>query len=129
MAATAAGDLVSHDNDNTLGRDYVEYEESVIFGFFKKCECCDVKRRTAETNDNPVLGAGPTYAALGNVGGASTPAYYHELIPTLLSTARRMFKPARGREALGGRALTLQLVAELAPSPERTQLTHSPVSR
>lgn len=43
------GDLVSHDNDNQLGRDFVEYEESVIYGFFKK-----------------FLGSGPTYAALGN---------------------------------------------------------------
>ncbi|KAL8279118.1 hypothetical protein RQP46_008576 [Phenoliferia psychrophenolica] len=43
------GDLVSHDNDNALSRDYVEYIESVIFTMFKK-----------------ILGSGPTYAALGN---------------------------------------------------------------
>jgi sphingomyelin phosphodiesterase len=43
------GDLVSHDQDNALGRDYIEYTESVVFGFFSH-----------------YLGSGPTYAALGN---------------------------------------------------------------
>lgn len=30
------GDLVSHDEDPSMGRDYVEYEEDVIYGLFKK---------------------------------------------------------------------------------------------
>lgn len=44
-----SGDLVSHDQDNALGRDYIEYTETVVFGFFAR-----------------YLGSGPTYAALGN---------------------------------------------------------------
>lgn len=60
---------MSHDNDNQLGRDFVEYEESVIYGFFKKCQLCFFRLRPAPI-DTPcwsVLGSGPTYAALGNV--------------------------------------------------------------
>ncbi|KAI0094211.1 Metallo-dependent phosphatase-like protein, partial [Irpex rosettiformis] len=43
------GDLVSHDPDNQLSRDYVRYHETVIYDLFKR-----------------ILGAGPVYAALGN---------------------------------------------------------------
>ncbi|KIM47617.1 hypothetical protein M413DRAFT_205073 [Hebeloma cylindrosporum] len=43
------GDLVSHDPDNQLSRDYVEYTETIVFDLFKK-----------------MLGSGPVYAALGN---------------------------------------------------------------
>ncbi|KAF7793419.1 hypothetical protein EIP86_004531 [Pleurotus ostreatoroseus] len=43
------GDLVSHDPDNQLGRDYIMYTETVLYDLFKK-----------------FLGSGPVYAALGN---------------------------------------------------------------
>ncbi|KAF7302948.1 SER THR protein phosphatase family protein [Mycena kentingensis (nom. inval.)] len=43
------GDLVAHDPDNQLSRDFVTYTESVVYDLF---------RRT--------LGSGPVYAALGN---------------------------------------------------------------
>ncbi|KAF7307444.1 SER THR protein phosphatase family protein [Mycena indigotica] len=43
------GDLVSHDPDNQLSRDYVTYTETVVFDLFKR-----------------TLGSGPVYAALGN---------------------------------------------------------------
>lgn len=40
------GDLTSHDNDNQLSREYVEYVESAVYGLFK------------------AYLAGPVYAAL-----------------------------------------------------------------
>ncbi|CAL1693975.1 unnamed protein product [Somion occarium] len=43
------GDLVSHDSDNQLSRDYVMYTETVIYDLFKR-----------------LLGSGPVYATLGN---------------------------------------------------------------
>ncbi|KAJ7146299.1 Metallo-dependent phosphatase-like protein [Mycena epipterygia] len=43
------GDLVSHDPDNQLSRDYIEYTETLLYDLF---------RRT--------LGSGPVYATLGN---------------------------------------------------------------
>ncbi|KAG0140651.1 hypothetical protein CROQUDRAFT_52923 [Cronartium quercuum f. sp. fusiforme G11] len=43
------GDLVSHDLDYQLSRDYVTYTETLVFGMLKR-----------------VLGDGPVYAALGN---------------------------------------------------------------
>jgi sphingomyelin phosphodiesterase len=43
------GDLVSHDPENQLSRDYVMYAETVIYDLFKR-----------------LLGSGPVYAALGN---------------------------------------------------------------
>ncbi|KAI0715128.1 Metallo-dependent phosphatase-like protein [Earliella scabrosa] len=43
------GDIVSHDPDNQLSRDYVTYTETLVYDLF---------RRT--------LGTGPVYAALGN---------------------------------------------------------------
>ncbi|TBU62077.1 Metallo-dependent phosphatase [Dichomitus squalens] len=43
------GDLVSHDSENQLSRDYILYTETVIYDLFKR-----------------TLGAGPVYAALGN---------------------------------------------------------------
>ncbi|EJD54425.1 sphingomyelin phosphodiesterase [Auricularia subglabra TFB-10046 SS5] len=43
------GDLVSHDQDNQLSRDYVMYTETVVFDLMKR-----------------FIGGGPVYAALGN---------------------------------------------------------------
>ncbi|KAJ3489575.1 hypothetical protein NLI96_g2003 [Meripilus lineatus] len=43
------GDLVSHDHDNQLSRDYVTYTETLLYDLFKR-----------------MLGSGPVYAALGN---------------------------------------------------------------
>ncbi|RPD64995.1 sphingomyelin phosphodiesterase [Lentinus tigrinus ALCF2SS1-6] len=43
------GDLVSHDSENQLSRDYVLYTETVVYDLFKR-----------------MLGTGPVYAALGN---------------------------------------------------------------
>ncbi|KAF8495085.1 sphingomyelin phosphodiesterase [Gautieria morchelliformis] len=43
------GDLVSHDPDNQLSRDYVEYTETVLYDLYRN-----------------FLGSGPVYAALGN---------------------------------------------------------------
>ncbi|KZW00602.1 hypothetical protein EXIGLDRAFT_721370 [Exidia glandulosa HHB12029] len=43
------GDLVSHDPDNQLSRDYVMYTETVLYDMFRR-----------------FLGTGPVYAALGN---------------------------------------------------------------
>ncbi|EMD41863.1 hypothetical protein CERSUDRAFT_147242 [Gelatoporia subvermispora B] len=43
------GDLVSHDDDAQLSRDYVMYEETVLYGLFKR-----------------LIGNAPVYAALGN---------------------------------------------------------------
>ncbi|KAF8274298.1 sphingomyelin phosphodiesterase [Lactarius quietus] len=43
------GDLVSHDAENELSRDYVTYTETVVYDLFKR-----------------MLGSGPVYAALGN---------------------------------------------------------------
>ncbi|KAI0375428.1 sphingomyelin phosphodiesterase [Pilatotrama ljubarskyi] len=43
------GDLVSHDPENQLSRDYVLYAEAVMYDLFKR-----------------MLGAGPVYAVLGN---------------------------------------------------------------
>ncbi|KAF8510005.1 sphingomyelin phosphodiesterase [Hysterangium stoloniferum] len=43
------GDLVSHDPDNQLSRDYVTYTETIIYDLFKQ-----------------QLGSGPVYAAIGN---------------------------------------------------------------
>jgi sphingomyelin phosphodiesterase len=43
------GDLVSHDSENQLSRDYVMYAETVLYDLFKR-----------------MLGSGPVYAALGN---------------------------------------------------------------
>ncbi|KAG7099737.1 hypothetical protein E1B28_001552 [Marasmius oreades] len=43
------GDLVSHDSDNQLSRDYVTYTETLVYDLFKR-----------------MLGSGPVYAALGN---------------------------------------------------------------
>ncbi|KAI0304073.1 sphingomyelin phosphodiesterase [Russula brevipes] len=43
------GDLVSHDSENQLSRDYVTYTEAVVFDLFKR-----------------MLNPGPVYAALGN---------------------------------------------------------------
>ncbi|KAI0308376.1 Metallo-dependent phosphatase-like protein [Multifurca ochricompacta] len=43
------GDLVSHDLENQLSRDYVMYTETVVYDLFKR-----------------ILGSGPVYAALGN---------------------------------------------------------------
>lgn len=43
------GDLISHDEDTALGRDYTDYEETMSFAIFKK-----------------FLGDGPTFSALGN---------------------------------------------------------------
>ncbi|KAG5341682.1 hypothetical protein C0989_007909 [Termitomyces sp. Mn162] len=43
------GDLVSHDDENELSRDYVEYTETILYDLFKR-----------------MLGTGPVYAALGN---------------------------------------------------------------
>ncbi|KIJ54050.1 hypothetical protein M422DRAFT_73723 [Sphaerobolus stellatus SS14] len=43
------GDLVSHDPDNQLSRDYIRYTETVLYDLFKR-----------------QLGSGPVYAALGN---------------------------------------------------------------
>ncbi|EJU01820.1 Ser/Thr protein phosphatase family protein [Dacryopinax primogenitus] len=47
--AIFTGDLVSHDNDNQLGRAYVEYEETSIFSMIKHA-----------------IGGSPLFAALGN---------------------------------------------------------------
>lgn len=44
-----SGDLISHDQDTALGRDYTDYEETMTFAIFKK-----------------FLGDGPTFSALGN---------------------------------------------------------------
>ncbi|KAI8981242.1 sphingomyelin phosphodiesterase [Trametes punicea] len=43
------GDLVSHDSENQLSRDYILYTETVLYDLLKK-----------------MLGGGPVYAALGN---------------------------------------------------------------
>ncbi|KAH0591168.1 hypothetical protein H2248_001264 [Termitomyces sp. 'cryptogamus'] len=43
------GDLVSHDDENELSRDYIEYTETILYDLFKR-----------------MLGTGPVYAALGN---------------------------------------------------------------
>ncbi|CAK5280743.1 unnamed protein product, partial [Mycena citricolor] len=43
------GDLVSHDVENQLSRDYVRYTETLLYDLFRK-----------------TLGSGPVYAALGN---------------------------------------------------------------
>ncbi|PPQ64241.1 hypothetical protein CVT24_008644 [Panaeolus cyanescens] len=43
------GDLVSHDPDNQLSREYVEYTETVLYDLFKR-----------------TLGSGPVYATMGN---------------------------------------------------------------
>ncbi|KAI0027960.1 sphingomyelin phosphodiesterase [Vararia minispora EC-137] len=43
------GDLVSHDTENQLSRDYVLYTETVVYDLFKR-----------------TLGSGPVYVALGN---------------------------------------------------------------
>jgi len=43
------GDLVSHDPDHQLSRDYVMYAETVVYDLFKR-----------------MLGSGPVYTALGN---------------------------------------------------------------
>ncbi|KAF8481747.1 Metallo-dependent phosphatase [Russula ochroleuca] len=43
------GDLVSHDSENQLSRDYVMYAETVLYDLFKR-----------------TLGSGPVYTALGN---------------------------------------------------------------
>ncbi|KAI0253189.1 Metallo-dependent phosphatase-like protein [Lactifluus subvellereus] len=43
------GDLVSHDSENQLSRDYVMWTETVVYDLFKR-----------------MLGSGPVYAALGN---------------------------------------------------------------
>jgi len=43
------GDLVSHDPDNQLSRDYITYTETVVYDLFKR-----------------TLGSGPVYAVLGN---------------------------------------------------------------
>ncbi|KDQ63152.1 hypothetical protein JAAARDRAFT_188759 [Jaapia argillacea MUCL 33604] len=43
------GDLVSHDPDNQLSRDYIMYAETLIYDLFKR-----------------LLGSGPVYPALGN---------------------------------------------------------------
>ncbi|KAF9270730.1 sphingomyelin phosphodiesterase, partial [Marasmius fiardii PR-910] len=43
------GDMVSHDPDNQLSRDYVQWTETVVYDLFKR-----------------MLGSGPVYAALGN---------------------------------------------------------------
>jgi sphingomyelin phosphodiesterase len=43
------GDLVSHDAENQLSRDYVTYTETIMYDLFKR-----------------MLNAGPVYAALGN---------------------------------------------------------------
>ncbi|OBZ68610.1 Sphingomyelin phosphodiesterase 2 [Grifola frondosa] len=43
------GDLVSHDSENQLSREYVSYTETVMYDLLKR-----------------MLGAGPVYAALGN---------------------------------------------------------------
>ncbi|KAH8099275.1 sphingomyelin phosphodiesterase [Cristinia sonorae] len=43
------GDLVAHDPDNQLSRDYVTYTETVLYDLFKR-----------------TLGSGPVYAVLGN---------------------------------------------------------------
>jgi hypothetical protein len=47
--AVYTGDLVSHDPDNQLSRDYVEYVETTLYDLFKR-----------------MLGSGPVYATLGN---------------------------------------------------------------
>ncbi|TDL28043.1 Metallo-dependent phosphatase [Rickenella mellea] len=47
--ALYTGDLVSHDPDNQLSRDYVTYTETVLYDLFRR-----------------FLGTGPVYAALGN---------------------------------------------------------------
>jgi sphingomyelin phosphodiesterase len=43
------GDLVAHDPENSLSRDYVTYTETVMYDLFRR-----------------MLGSGPVYAALGN---------------------------------------------------------------
>ncbi|KAG6919046.1 hypothetical protein DXG01_009756 [Tephrocybe rancida] len=43
------GDLVSHDPDTQLSRDYIQYVETIMYDLFKR-----------------MLGTGPVYAALGN---------------------------------------------------------------
>ncbi|RDX52009.1 sphingomyelin phosphodiesterase [Lentinus brumalis] len=43
------GDLVSHDSENQLSRDYILYTETLVYDLFKR-----------------LLGTGPVYAALGN---------------------------------------------------------------
>ncbi|KAH9858229.1 sphingomyelin phosphodiesterase [Lenzites betulinus] len=43
------GDLVSHDSENQLSRDYISYTETIMYDLFKR-----------------MLGTGPVYAALGN---------------------------------------------------------------
>lgn len=43
------GDLVSHDPEYQLSREYVEYTETIVYGLFKR-----------------MLGSGPVYTALGN---------------------------------------------------------------
>ncbi|KZS89241.1 Metallo-dependent phosphatase [Sistotremastrum niveocremeum HHB9708] len=46
------GDLISHDNDNALGRAYTEYEEVAVFSMIKQ-----------------IVGSVPVYATLGNHDG------------------------------------------------------------
>ncbi|KAG6897501.1 hypothetical protein C0992_000931 [Termitomyces sp. T32_za158] len=43
------GDLVSHDPENQLSRNYIEYAETILYDLFRR-----------------MLGTGPVYAALGN---------------------------------------------------------------
>lgn len=43
------GDLVSHDPDNELSREYILYTETVLYDLFKR-----------------IAGSGPVYPALGN---------------------------------------------------------------
>ncbi|KZP10094.1 sphingomyelin phosphodiesterase [Athelia psychrophila] len=43
------GDLVAHDPENQLSRDYIEYTEAILYDLFKR-----------------TLGTGPVYAAIGN---------------------------------------------------------------
>lgn len=43
------GDLISHDPDNELSREYIMYTETVLYDLFKR-----------------IAGSGPVYPALGN---------------------------------------------------------------
>ena len=61
------GDLVSHDPDNELSREYVMYTE-VRFHLYAKCDAVDESFQKTVLYDlfRQMLGSGPMYVALGN---------------------------------------------------------------
>ncbi|KAJ7110353.1 Metallo-dependent phosphatase [Mycena crocata] len=63
------GDLVSHDPDNQLSRDYVEYTETILYDLFKR-----------------TLGSGPMYAVLGNHDSYNQAQDAHHAIGGKLAT-------------------------------------------